>query len=147
MPVVLLDTNIWVSALINPRGFPGRILSAWLDRQFAVVVSLPLLEELADVLTRPRIQTKYHLTNTDVDDLLQLIDERAVHVHITGKYQICRDPDDDLVLETAVEGKADYLISRDDDLKRDVDLIQQMKAQGIEVLSVQQFLNLLTQTS
>lgn len=147
MPVVLLDTNIWVSALINPRGFPGRIISAWMDRQFAVVVSLPLLEELADVLTRPRIQARYHLTSTDVDEFLQLIDERAVHVHVIGKYNICRDPDDDLVLETAMEGKAHYLVSRDDDLKRDVDLIQQMKAHGIEVLSVQQFLNLLTQTS
>jgi putative PIN family toxin of toxin-antitoxin system len=147
VPVVLLDTNIWVSTLINPRGFPGRIISAWLDRQFTVVVSMPLLEELADVLTRPRIQAKYHLTSADVDELLQLIDERAVHIHVIGKYNICRDPDDDLVLETAIEGKANYLISRDDDLKRDVDLIQHMKAHGVEVLSVQQFLDLLTQTS
>lgn len=59
MLVALLDTNVWVSALINPHGFPARLVAAWLAEQFDVVVSIPLLEEIADVLTRPRIQNKY----------------------------------------------------------------------------------------
>ena len=62
MPIVLLDTNVWVSAFINPHGLPARLRDAWMVGQFDVVVSIPLLEEIADVLTRPRIQAKYGLS-------------------------------------------------------------------------------------
>jgi predicted nucleic acid-binding protein len=57
--------------------------------------------------------------------------------------RVCRDPDDNVVLETALLGHASYAVSRDDDIKRDRDLIAQMEARGIKVLSVQQFVNLL----
>lgn len=96
MPVVLLDTNVWVSAFINPCGFPARLKDAWVAGRFDVVVSVPLLEEIADVLTR-----------------------------------LCRDPDDDLILETAVLGGAQFAVSRDDDLNADNDLIAQMSAHGV----------------
>lgn len=141
MPVVLVDTNIWVSALINPRGFPARLKDAWLAGRFDVVVSLPILEEVADVLTRPRIQNKYKLSDDEIQEFLRLLQERARHVDLTGKVHLCRDPDDDLVLETALVGNAQVLVSRDDDLKDDVDLITQMQKSGIQVFSVQRFLD------
>ena len=141
MPVVLVDTNIWVSALINPRGFPARLKDAWLAGRFDVVVSLPILEEVADVLTRPRIQNKYKLSDDEIQEFLRLLQERARHVDLTGKVHLCHDPDDDLVLETALVGNAQVLVSRDDDLKDDVDLITQMQKSGIQVFSVQRFLD------
>jgi predicted nucleic acid-binding protein len=49
-----------------------------------------------------------------------------------------------MVLETALLGKAEYLVTRDDDLKRDPDLIQKMAEQGVQVVSVQQFLKRLS---
>lgn len=141
MPViVLLDTNIWVSALINPHGHPAKLIRAWLDNQFQVVVSVPLLDELADVLARPRIRDKYGLDTAETAQFLQLLSVRAVRVTPSGQLNAGRDPDDDLILETAVLGQAHYLVSRDDDIKRDVDLIKQMANHGIEVLSTQQFL-------
>jgi len=149
VPVVLLDTNVWVSALINPHGFPARLKDAWIAGQFDVVVSIPLLEEIADVLTRPRIQAKYGLTTAEIAQFLRLLQERAIHVTPTGDVHLCRDPDDDLILETALLGEAQYAVSRDDDLKRDSDLVAQMNSRGVplalparasEVLSVQQFL-------
>ena len=145
MPVVLVDTNVWVSALINPRGFPARLKDAWLEGRFDVVVSLPLLEEIADVLTRPRIQNKYKLRDNDIEELLRLLQERARHAELTGAVHLCRDPDDDLVLETALVGGAQVLVSRDDDLKDDADLITQMQINGVHVLSVQHFLDWLDQ--
>lgn len=141
MPViVLLDTNIWVSAFINPRGHPAKLIRAWLDNQFQVVVSVPLLDELADVLARPRIRDKYSLDTNEIAQFLQLLPARAIRVMPTGQLRVCRDPDDNLILETAVLGQARYLVSRGDDIKRDVDLIKQMANHGIEVLSTQQFL-------
>lgn len=52
----------------------------------------------------------------------------------------CRDPDDDLILETAILGQAQYAVSRDDDIKRDLDLLDHLRAHGVTVSSVQQFL-------
>jgi putative PIN family toxin of toxin-antitoxin system len=140
VPVVLLDTNIWVSAFINPYGFPARLKDAWIAGQFDVVVSIPLLEEIADVLTRPRIQVKYGLSTAEIEQFLYLLQERAIHATPMGELHLCRDPDDDLILETAVLGGAEYAVSRDDDLKGDNDLVAQMRSRGVKVLSVQHFL-------
>jgi len=139
MTVVLLDTNIWVSMFINPHGFPARLQDAWFRGQFEVVISIPLLEEIADVLTRPRIQRKYGLTSQDIAEFLDLLQQRAIQVMPTGQLHLCRDPDDDFVLETAILGKAQYLVSRDDDIKNDRDLIRYMQNYGVEVISVQHF--------
>jgi putative PIN family toxin of toxin-antitoxin system len=136
---VLLDTNVWVSAFINPHGRPAQIIEAWLDSQFQVVVSLVLLDELADVLARPRIRTRYGLDTAEIVEFLQLLSARAITVTPTGQIKVCRDPDDDLILEAAILGKAQYLVSRDDDLKRDTDLVARMEAYGVMVLSVEQF--------
>lgn len=140
MHVVLLDTNVWVSAFINPHGFPARLRDAWIAGRFDVVVSPALLEEIADVLTRPRIQTKYDLPTEEIEQFLRLLQERALHVAPRGELHLCRDPNDDLLLETAVLGGARYAVSRDDDLKSDDDLVAQMRSRGVKVLSVRRFL-------
>lgn len=138
--VALVDTNVWISALINPHGHPARLKDAWLDGKFQIVVSVALLDEIAEVLSRPRIRDKYHLEPEDVKEFLRLIAERSITVATTGTLHLCRDPDDDLMLETALNGNATLAVSRDDDLKRDQELISRMLEQGIEVLSVQRFL-------
>jgi len=53
---------------------------------------------------------------------------------------MCRDPRDGIVLETALTGGASCLVSRDDDIKRDEDLVLAMKLNGVSVLSVSTFL-------
>jgi putative PIN family toxin of toxin-antitoxin system len=145
--VVLLDTNIWVSAFINPRGFPARLVDAWIAGRFTVVVSAPLLEEIADVLTRPRLQSKYGYGTEEIEQLLRLLHRRAIHVVPEGTLHVCRDLDDDLILETAILGNARYVVSRDDDIKGDSDLIAQMGAREIEIVSVQHFLDRLQESS
>ena len=137
--VVLLDTNVWVSAFINPAGAPARLRHAWYEGRYEVVFSLPLLEELVDVLTRPRLIRKYPIAVNDIEDLLQLFIQRGIFVMPTGSVKECRDPDDDLILETAILGQAKYAVTRDDDIKADKDLIERLKARGISVLSVRQF--------
>lgn len=144
MPVVVLvDTNVWVSALINPRGHPAQVVNAWLDGRFYVIVSPPLSQELSEVLHRPRIRQKRQIEENDVQRLLNLLQVQVVNVGVRGDLRLCRDPDDDIVLETAIMGHAQYAISRDDDLKMDSELVKQMATHGITVLSVRQFLMLL----
>ncbi len=136
----LLDTNVWVSSFINPSGSPARVVRAWRDGRYQVVISLPLLEELSDVLTRPRLTRRYPILAQDVEEFLQLLIQRSQIVVPTGSVRECRDPDDDLVLETAILGHAQYAVTRDDDIKRDLNLIERLQARGVIVLSVQQFL-------
>ena len=106
--VALVDTNVWISALINPHGYPARLKDAWLDGRFRIVVSMALLDELTDVLSRPRIRNKYRLKTEDIGEFLRLIAEKSITVTTTGDLHLCRDPDDDLMLETALNGNATF---------------------------------------
>ena len=142
MPVIVLpDTNVWVSAFLNPSGPPARLRHAWYQGQFQTVVSPPLLEELTDVLTRPRIIRKYPIDANAVAEFLQLLAQRSTIIIPTGSIHECRDPDDDVVLETAILGHAQYVVTRDDDLKRDLDLFAHLHAYGIAIVSVREFLD------
>jgi putative PIN family toxin of toxin-antitoxin system len=140
VPRVVVDTNVWVSALLNRHGYPAQVLSALQAGRFTALVSNPLLSELAEVLSRPRIARKYGVTQTDGEELATLVRERGVEVTVTGSLRLCRDPDDDVILETALLGGADVVVSRDEDLKGDEELVRVLLTAGIETLSVRRFL-------
>ena len=143
-PIALLDTNVWISALLNPHGPPARLKDAWLQGKFEVVVALPLLAEIGEVLRRPRIKRKYGIREEEIVRYLRLIAARSVRVPVTGQITVCRDPDDNFILEAAVAGKATFIVTRDDDLKRDLELIQHMQKHGVQVVSVSYFLDILS---
>ena len=72
-------------------------------------------------------------------------DRRLRHARETsGELKLCRDPDDDEILEAAIVGKSQYLVTRDDDLKRDLDLIKIARRNRVRVVSVRQFLRRLS---
>jgi putative PIN family toxin of toxin-antitoxin system len=66
---------------------------------------------------------------------------QSLLVDIAGQLKLCRDQRDDMFLDTAITGGAGYLISRDDDLKGDSDLMEQMRAHGVKVITVSHFLS------
>jgi putative PIN family toxin of toxin-antitoxin system len=108
--------------------------------EIEVVTALPILEEIGDVLRRPRIKKKYRIEDEEIAQYLGLIAARATVVAVAGKMKLCRDPDDDVQREAAIAGAAKYLVTRDDDIKRDLGLMREMKRHGIQVLSVSRFL-------
>jgi len=139
----VIDTNIWVSALLNPHGYPAKLRKAFEEGLIEVIISEPILEEIADVLNRPRIKDKYGITEADIRELLILVEERSEHVLISGDVNICRDRDDNLIIETAIKGNAKYLVSRDDDVEMDTKITEFLSGSGISVLSVAKFLKLI----
>jgi uncharacterized protein len=141
----VIDTNIWVSAILNPFGFPATLRRAFEKGAFQCIVSEPILLELAEVLNRPRIRNKYAINEDDIRELLILIEERAEHVLLTGTVIVCRDTDDNAVIETAIRGQAQYLVTRDDDIKFDKTVASYLEQFNITISSTAQFLSRLQQ--
>ena len=139
----VVDTNVWVSAFLNPYGFPSQILDALKSDQFEPVTSEILLEELLDVLSRPRLVKKYELEPEDIAEFHFLLEQKSIKVYPKGEVYHCRDPRDDVLLETAILSHSKYIVSRDDDVKRDLKLIHMMQELGVTILSVSRFLKIL----
>lgn len=137
----VVDTNIWVSAIISPKGAPARVLQAYRDSRFTLVTSDNLLDELRDVLNRPRIANKYGIRADDVDTLINVMRAGSVLVRTTGTVRVCRDPDDDESIEVAIVGEADAVVSRDDDLARAPEVAEYLSGKGIRTLTVRRFLD------
>jgi len=140
---VLLDTNVWVSALISPLGRAAQLREAWEAERFRTVASDASLNELAAVLSRPRIRSRIQVQQADIDRLLQRLRDVSIVVKPAGLLHVCRDPHDDMILETAIVGGAQYLVTRDDDIKRDLDLMRELAAHKVTVISVAAFLQVL----
>lgn len=113
---VVVDTNILVRALIKPSGTVGPLLLRLRHRNYTQLYSQALLEELIDVLKRPRISRKYGLTDADIRTVISLILLRGEAVTPSQTITACRDPKDDKFLEVAVTGRADVIVSGDEDL-------------------------------
>jgi putative PIN family toxin of toxin-antitoxin system len=129
-----------VSSLLSPVSAPAIVRAAYRDGRFTLVTSEPLLAELEDVLARPRFGRKYGITSAESDGLMAILRRGAEIVAVSVPVRICRDPDDDVLIETAVIGHADVLVSGDDDLKGDPNVVTFLAEQGIVVLSVREFL-------
>jgi uncharacterized protein len=109
----VFDTNVIVSSLLFENGKPAQALRYALANG-EVLLSLDLLEELNEVLGRKRFDR--YITSEEREEFLEALIARAVLVKITMNVQECRDPKDDKVLELALNGEAQYIISGDKDL-------------------------------
>jgi putative PIN family toxin of toxin-antitoxin system len=112
----VVDTNVLVRALIKPHGTVGPVLLRLRHGEYTLLYAGSLLEELVDVLNRPRIREKYRLTDLDIQAIVSLILLRGEVVVPEERITACRDPKDDKFLEVAVAGKADVIVSGDQDL-------------------------------
>lgn len=143
IPRTVIDTNIWVSAILNPIGYPARLRKSFEEGDFLVIISEPMIDELVDVLYRPRIKNKYGITEADIRELIVLIEERTECVLLSEDINICRDKDDNYIIETAIKGKAEYLVTRDDDIKFDKKISKFLSNYSISVVSARKFLEII----
>jgi putative PIN family toxin of toxin-antitoxin system len=112
----VVDTNVLVRAVIKPTGTVGPVLMRLRQDDYTLLYAQSLLEELVDVLNRPRIRGKYRLSDQDIQTVVSLILLRGEMVTPTERITACRDPKDDKFLEVAVAGEADVIVSGDQDL-------------------------------
>jgi putative PIN family toxin of toxin-antitoxin system len=103
-----LDTNVWISGIIF-GGSPGKVVQLALDKKFIVIASSAILDEVARVL-----ETKFEQSSKDVKRLRNRIIQVADIYEPPGELKVIdADPDDDIIVETAVVGNARYLVSGD----------------------------------
>lgn len=135
---VLLDTNQLVSSLLSIVGPQGQLIDAWRRRAFALLMAPGQLEEVAEVLSRPKIARKYPISATDRRAFLELLRSEAILLPDEPAPGICRDPDDDYLLGCAAVGGVEYLVSGDGDL------LSVGRYQGVSIVDARQFLGLLS---
>jgi uncharacterized protein len=104
---LIVDTNVLVSAALNPEGLQRTTLVLAITRPAHLYVSRPILEEYAGVLSRPHL----HIRRGDRLRLLQLIKNHCHIVAPSRRLEVCSDPDDNMFLECADAAHADYLIT------------------------------------
>jgi len=131
-PTVVIDTQIILRATLNERSLPGKLLFD-LGYLYTLAISPAVRAEIADVLSRPKLRQKFPgLTDESTARVLAVLD---AGLQITPP--VSRDPKDDMFLALAVESKATYLVSEDNDL------LVLDPYRGIRILTVLEFLQAL----
>lgn len=107
----VLDTDVVVAALRSNRGASRQLLLGALNQQFELLLSVPLILEYESVLTRPEHLAASGLSNAEVGRVLDLaVIAKPVRLAFRWRPRLS-DPDDDMILETPVNGNADAIVT------------------------------------
>jgi putative PIN family toxin of toxin-antitoxin system len=112
MQRIVLDTNVIIAGLQSRNGASNQLLRMVPERRFALLLSVPLFLEYEAVLKRPERLAVHGLSSEGIDTLLAVWASFGVPVnlHFLWRPQL-RDVNDEMVLETAVNGRADGLVT------------------------------------
>jgi putative PIN family toxin of toxin-antitoxin system len=131
---LVLDTNIFISAFYwdgNSQQVINRIIEG-LDELY---ITNEIVNEIADVMGRPKFKTKPEI----IERYIRTIEKIGKKVFITGTIKgICRDKDDDVIIECGLLSSADYLITGDSDLLV-IHEYQQMK-----IITIKDFIDIIS---
>jgi putative PIN family toxin of toxin-antitoxin system len=109
---VVLDANVYVSALLAPTGGPAHIMERWANGQFDVIVSPLLLAELERVLRRPKF--KRSIPAVQIDALLSALNEEGISAADPEVQPgATPDPGDDYLVALARAADAESIVSGD----------------------------------
>lgn len=138
---VILDTNVLVSAFLSLAGPPARILQQWEQGAFDFIVSEALLAEYRRVLAYQHVASHHGLTPHEIDEAVEAIRDFALVVEPQEMLTvITADLADNRVLECAIAGDADYIVSGDTR-----HLLPLQEYRGIIILSPTAFLAVLAE--
>ena len=109
---VVIDTNIWISFLLTKD--ISKLDKIFSNESIILLFSQELLDEFIEVASRPKF--KKYFTIIDLQDLLQQIRLQADFIEVNSVVTLSRDLKDNFLLSLAKDGKADYLLTGDNDL-------------------------------
>lgn len=109
---IVIDTNLWVSYLLNRRqSLLGQLL---LSESIDIVTSQSLTDELFEVLNRPKFNGRF--TSEQIQYFREDFALAVHHIQVISQVEICRDPKDNFLLALALDANADFLLTGDEDL-------------------------------
>jgi|TARA_Y100000310_G_scaffold121846_1_gene120545 hypothetical protein len=131
---IVLDTNIFISGIFWEGNFSSKIIDLWKNKKLDLVSSIPLVEELVKTLSTFKIQMDKrmikHWENMIIKNAIMVIPSKNFNI-------IEEDPDDNKILECAIEGNSDYIISQDKHLLK----LKEFK--GIKIITPIEFLTII----
>ena len=109
---LILDTNLWLSLLISKKKIDFENLI--IDKSIVLIYSEESLSEINDVVNRDKFRKYFSVEASNF--VIHLFKTYGIHTNIISNITICRDPKDNFLLNLAIDGNADYLITGDKDL-------------------------------
>jgi len=136
---IALDTNVLVSAFIAKHGHPAKILDIILTfPEIRLVLSNPILEEFADVLLREEVRERFGYSTNEIKSFVQTIRKVSIRIKIKSHFKVIKDdPKDDVVLNTAYDGRVDYIVSGDHHLQN------LKKFKGMKIVNPKQMIRII----
>ncbi len=132
---IVLDTNVWLSGIFW-EGEASKILEKAEKKDVQIIISEDILSEIITVLNRESKFQKYILNlRLSMEDLLRTILSISTLIETKIKLDIIKaDPKDNIILEAAINGKAEYIISYDNHL------LNMIEFRNIKIISPKEFL-------
>lgn len=135
-PRVVIDTVGFVRSLIKPAGAWGALLTEF-SPFYQLVLSEQLAGEIREVFARSRVLRRLAVSAPKAAEHLAGYFDRADWVTLADIPSVSRDPKDDMVIATAIAGKASYLITEDNDLLS-LDVVD-----GVQIVTAARFLSII----
>lgn len=136
MVKIVINTNIFISALITPRSNSAKVLRLLEDGDFDAIVSRETLSEIERVLNYPKIKKRHKLKPSEIENLIADYAVTATKISAKKKLYIIKDdPSDNMFLECALAGQADFIVSGDEHL------LELKIFRGIPILNPRDFLS------
>jgi putative PIN family toxin of toxin-antitoxin system len=134
---VVIDANVYVSALISAKGVPALVVNRWLEGQFDVLVSQPIISEILRVTAYERLQRYKRLRESRLE-FVTLLSEQAIWVEPNETVDVVsEDETDNRYVECAVTGGAEYIVSGDPHL------LNVSEYRGVRLVSPNDFIALM----
>lgn len=132
---ITIDTNVLISSTFW-FGDSNKILEKVENQEVELVLSREIIEEFSKVLEYKEIKDKIKNKNLEMKRTIEKIISLSTLVEPTSKFNVIKDdPSDNIILECAVEGKVDFMVTQDKDLLR----LKEFK--GIRIITPEEFLD------
>ena len=138
---IIFDTNIYLSALVFDNKPEQIIIDCFDNNDFTILLSQEIFDEIKGKFLNERVQeiaekASRFLTMDKIKEYIDLIEKNTLVITTISKINICRDTKDNMFLELAKDGKANFLITGDKDL------LVLKEFEGCKIMSVSEFINL-----
>ncbi len=134
---IIADTNVLVSGTFW-KGDSDKIIDLIDKGEIELVISEELIEEYNDVINRDEVMDKIEKKNLILNESAQRIIKHATIIKPKQKLDIIKeDPDDNIILECAIEGNVDYIISKDKHL------LKLKEFREIKIIKPEEFLRII----